>query len=109
MSLEAITNYLEGRIDFDGQDLAEQRIGIVLWAAAAISFLAGLALQDLRVTFALFGLGYLGCLGWVVPPLPAYRASPVKWLDTLDEYGETQEVSNSTALQGVDADPAKKR
>ncbi|GAA5839576.1 hypothetical protein JCM11251_003550 [Rhodosporidiobolus azoricus] len=88
MSLDQLNKQLEGKIDFVGQDLADQRVKVVLWTTAFISFLAGFIAQDLRVTFGLSVAGFLGCLAFVVPPLPAYNSHPVKWLDTLDEYGE---------------------
>lgn len=74
--------------------------------AQAVAFVLGFALQNLKVTFAIFTLGFLGCLAVrlpvlalpdiahtlneqvTLPPLPAYNAHPVKWLDPLDEYGE---------------------
>ncbi|GAA5911948.1 hypothetical protein JCM6882_004722 [Rhodosporidiobolus microsporus] len=102
MSLDALSKQFEGNIDFVGQDLAEQRVKVVLWAAAAIAFVAGFAVQDLRVTFGIFGVGFLSCLALVVPPLPAYTAHPVKWLNTLDEYGEPM-VGSAGAASTVGA------
>ncbi|GAA5940981.1 hypothetical protein JCM10213_008024 [Rhodosporidiobolus nylandii] len=82
--------------DFDGQDLVERRIRNVLWAAAAIAFLLGFVLQDLRVTMGVFVAGYLSCLAIAVPPLSAYNANPVKWLAPLDEYGEPAPETTKT-------------
>ncbi|BGO96895.1 hypothetical protein RTG_00318 [Rhodotorula toruloides ATCC 204091] len=86
--LDALRDSLECKIDFVGQDLVEQRARVILWASAAVAFVLGFALQNLKVTFAIFTLGFLGCLAVTLPPLPAYNAHPVKWLDPLDEYGE---------------------
>ncbi|GAA6040790.1 hypothetical protein JCM8097_003302 [Rhodosporidiobolus ruineniae] len=88
MSLQDLNKHLEGKIDFHGQDLVEHRISAVLWATAAVAFIVGLAAQSLKLTFGTFALGYVLCLAWTVPPLPAYTAHPVKWLAPLDEYGE---------------------
>lgn len=75
--------------------------------------MVGFAFQSLKLTLGLFGLGVVGCLAVsapnfdrsnlltrglttcrfhvtqvTLPPLPAYTAHPVKWLPTLDQYGE---------------------
>ncbi|GAA5880693.1 hypothetical protein JCM3774_002797 [Rhodotorula dairenensis] len=86
--LDALKQSLEGKIDFVGQDLVEQRAKRILWSAAAISFVVGFAFQSLRLTLGLFGLAYVACLAITLPPLPAYTAHPVQWLPTLDQYGE---------------------
>ncbi|BGP21915.1 microsomal signal peptidase 12kDa subunit [Rhodotorula toruloides] len=75
--------------DFAGQDLVEKRARVILWASAAIAFVLGFALQNLKATFAIFTLGFVSCLTVTLPPLPAYNSHPVKWLDPLDEYGES--------------------
>ncbi|KWU43691.1 hypothetical protein RHOSPDRAFT_19214 [Rhodotorula sp. JG-1b] len=86
--LDALKHSLEGKIDFVGQDLVEQRARHILWTAAVVSFLVGFAFQSLKLTLGLFGLAFVGCLAITLPPLPAYTAHPVKWLPTLDQYGE---------------------
>ncbi|GAA5853367.1 hypothetical protein JCM8547_002429 [Rhodosporidiobolus lusitaniae] len=104
MSFAALSSKFEGNIDFVGQELAEQRVKVVLWATAAVAFVVGFSAQDLRVTFGLFCVGVLGALALVIPPLPAYTAHPVKWLDTLDEYGEPAvpaKAGNDTVAGGL--------
>lgn len=84
---------------------------VVVVVRQAIAFVVGFAVQSLRLTLGLFGLAYVVCLAvrcaWyrcraelekltclvvalqvTLPPLPAYTAHPVKWLPTLDQYGE---------------------
>ncbi|POY73918.1 hypothetical protein BMF94_3089 [Rhodotorula taiwanensis] len=100
--LDALKQSLEGKIDFVGQDLVEERAKWILWAAAAISFVVGLAVQSIKVTLGLFAVGFVACLAITLPPLPAYTAHPVKWLPTLDQYGEA--VPSDTAPVGAKKD-----
>lgn len=137
-------NAFDGRKqDFVGQDLVERRARVILWASAvrtscvtllrwsrptcssscqAVAFVLGFALQNLKITFAIFTLGFLGCLAVclpvlalldiahasneqvTLPPLPAYNAHPVKWLDPLGEYGEVKSAvaagGSSGAIEG---------
>lgn len=86
--LDALKESLEGKIDFVGQDLVEQRARHILRTAAVVSFVVGFAFQSLKLTLGLFSLAFVGCLAITLPPLPAYTAHPVKWLPTLDQYGE---------------------
>ncbi|GAA6010404.1 hypothetical protein JCM10207_005212 [Rhodosporidiobolus poonsookiae] len=94
--LTQLKHSLEGKIDFQGQDLVDRRIKLVLWSIAAVAFLVGLVAQSLKLTMALFGAGLVGCLLWVAPPLPAYTQHPVAWLSTLDEYGEPVPVLSAS-------------
>jgi signal peptidase complex subunit 1 len=48
--------------DFEGQRKAERYAQLILVSSAVIGFLLGFALQDLRVTFGLFGSGLVGAL-----------------------------------------------
>ncbi|GAA5979884.1 hypothetical protein JCM10908_001451 [Rhodotorula pacifica] len=105
--LDALKQSLEGKIDFVGQDLVEQRAKRILWTAAAISFIVGFVLQSLKVTLGLFALAFIGCIAITLPPLPAYTAHPVKWLPTLDQYGEP--LSASSGAAGAMSEPKKDR
>ncbi|GAA6011991.1 hypothetical protein JCM8202_004223 [Rhodotorula sphaerocarpa] len=100
--LDALKLSLEGKIDFVGQDLVEQRTKRILWSGAAVSFVVGLLLQSLRVALGLFALVFIACLAVTLPPLPAYRAHPVRWLAPLDQYGEP-------LAPGAEAEPKKNR
>ncbi|GAA5939934.1 hypothetical protein JCM3775_007153 [Rhodotorula graminis] len=86
--LDQLKASLEGNIDFVGQDLAEQRAKWFLWSSALIALLVGAVLQSVRLSLGIFAVGFFATLALVLPPLPAYTAHPVKWLDTLDEFGE---------------------
>ncbi|EDR06094.1 uncharacterized protein LACBIDRAFT_302259 [Laccaria bicolor S238N-H82] len=72
----------EGRIDFAGQKLVDTISKIVLITAVVISFIAGFALQDIRVTFGLFGASTALLSLVVLPPWPMFNQHPVKWLDS---------------------------
>ncbi|GAA5890047.1 hypothetical protein JCM8208_002682 [Rhodotorula glutinis] len=86
--LDQLKASLEGNIDFVGQDMAERRARWLLWSSALIAFVVGAGLQSVRLSFAIFAVGFFATLALVLPPLPAYTSHPVKWLDTLDEFGE---------------------
>ncbi|KAI0821803.1 hypothetical protein BC628DRAFT_1393734 [Trametes gibbosa] len=106
---EFLQKLVEGKIDFEGQKRVERIARDTLIASTAISFLAGFALQSLRVTFGLFALSVIvlslcrrcpavapfirfcpmSCLNApltptssqaVVPPWPVYNRHPVAWL-----------------------------
>ncbi|KAI0331532.1 microsomal signal peptidase subunit [Cubamyces sp. BRFM 1775] len=76
----AIQKLLEGKIDFEGQKLVERIARDTLVAATLVSFIAGFALQSLRVTFGLFALFVVLLSIVVIPPWPMYNRHPVKWL-----------------------------
>ncbi|TNY21736.1 microsomal signal peptidase 12 kDa subunit-domain-containing protein [Rhodotorula diobovata] len=86
--VDQLKDSLEGKIDFVGQDIAEQRAKWLLWSSALVAFVVGAALQSVRLSLGIFATGFLATLALVLPPLPAYTAHPVKWLDTLDDFGE---------------------
>lgn len=48
--------------DFEGQRKAERYAQLFVISSAVLGFLLGLILQDLRVTFGMFGSGFLGAL-----------------------------------------------
>ncbi|GAA6052304.1 hypothetical protein JCM3770_007241 [Rhodotorula araucariae] len=87
--LDQLKVSLEGKIDFHGQDLAEQRARWLLWSSAVVAFVVGCTLQSLKLTLAIFATGLVATLAVVLPPHPAYTAHPVQWLNPLDEYGES--------------------
>ncbi|KAF8881585.1 microsomal signal peptidase 12 kDa subunit-domain-containing protein [Infundibulicybe gibba] len=74
----------EGKIDFAGQQLADQISRVVLIAATIISFIVGFALQSLRATFGIFGASTLLLAFVVIPPWPMFNRNPVKWLSNVD-------------------------
>ncbi|KAH6903888.1 microsomal signal peptidase 12kDa subunit [Coprinopsis sp. MPI-PUGE-AT-0042] len=77
--VNALADLAEGRIDFVGQNLVETIARISLVAGAVVSFIAGFAAQDLRVTFGLYGAIVLVLALAVLPPWPMFNAHPVKW------------------------------
>ncbi|GAA5862825.1 hypothetical protein JCM5296_006790 [Sporobolomyces johnsonii] len=100
-----LKNRLEGKIDFEGQDIVDRLNKHVLWTTGVIAFLVGFIFQSLKLTFTIFALGFLACLVLVVPTYPSYTAHPVQWLAPLDEYGEPMSAgeaggSSETAVEG---------
>ncbi|KAG8994778.1 hypothetical protein FRB90_000344 [Tulasnella sp. 427] len=77
---EKIRELFEGTIDFKGQDHVESTIHYWLIITTAVSFVVGLAFQDISYTFKLFfGSSALLAL-YVVPPWPFLTRNPVTWL-----------------------------
>ncbi|BGP45070.1 hypothetical protein JCM10450v2_000887 [Rhodotorula kratochvilovae] len=107
--VDQLKDSLEGKIDFVGQDIAEQRTRWLLWSSAVIAFIVGCALQSLKLTFGIFAAGFIGTLALVLPPLPAYTAHPVQWLETLDEYGEKLPPGAVAGQSGVKGEARKER
>ncbi|TBU27435.1 microsomal signal peptidase subunit [Dichomitus squalens] len=77
---DILQQYLEGKIDFEGQKLVEQISRNILIVATAVSFVAGFATQSLQVLFGVFAAFVVTLSLAVIPPWPAYRRHPVKWL-----------------------------
>ncbi|KAF8516872.1 microsomal signal peptidase subunit [Gautieria morchelliformis] len=75
-----IQRVLEGKIDFEGQRLADQITRYVLIAATVVSFFAGVIAQSLRISFGVFSFAVLVLALTVVPPWPLFNRHPVKWL-----------------------------
>ncbi|TFK86946.1 microsomal signal peptidase subunit [Polyporus arcularius HHB13444] len=85
---DVLQRYLEGKIDFEGQKLVEQITRNTLIAATVVSFVVGYAAQSLRVLFGVFALFVILLSAAVIPPWPAYRRHPVKWLPVKDTKTE---------------------
>ncbi|KAA1473218.1 microsomal signal peptidase 12 kDa subunit [Dentipellis sp. KUC8613] len=86
MSLPAsVQQLLDGKIDFEGQKTVDTLTRFVLVTLTAVSFVLGCALQSLRATFGLYGVGVAVLLLVVIPPWPMYNAHPVQWLPALEE------------------------
>lgn len=71
---------LEGNIDFVGQEAADNLAKQILWSSAVVGFVLGFTLQDIRVTFGIFGVGGVACVLAVLPPWKRYNSHPVSWL-----------------------------
>ena len=85
--VNALADLVEGRIDFVGQSLVENVARVTLVAGAVISFIAGFATQDIRVTFGLYGVIVLALALVVLPPWPMFNSHPVKWLPSKKAEG----------------------
>ncbi|EAU81683.1 hypothetical protein CC1G_02699 [Coprinopsis cinerea okayama7 len=89
----ALTDLVEARIDFVGQNLVEQIARVVLIAGAVISFIAGFALQSLSVTFGVYGAIVAVLALVILPAWPMFNKNPVKWLPS----SETSEKKTAVA------------
>ncbi|KAI0710810.1 microsomal signal peptidase subunit [Earliella scabrosa] len=77
---EFLTQYFEGKIDFEGQKLVEQISRNTLIVASIVSFIAGFAAQSLQVLFGVFAVFVVLLSAAVIPPWPMFRRHPVQWL-----------------------------
>ncbi|MCJ1368021.1 hypothetical protein MMC16_007159 [Acarospora aff. strigata] len=78
--LTTIQDTLEGQIDFEGQKSAEYITTILLAGTGLLAFVLGYVQQDIRLTLWLGLGGTAVAFFMVVPPWPAYKEVPEKWL-----------------------------
>ncbi|GAA5985403.1 hypothetical protein JCM5350_007754 [Sporobolomyces pararoseus] len=111
--LDKLRNKLEGKIDLEGQELAEQYQRHILWASGGIAFLVGLVLQSLQALLIIFALGFFLCLAVTAPSYPSYNQHPIKWLPTLNKYGlaesEEKEPTKERNETSIDEDKEDKK
>ncbi|KAH7311163.1 microsomal signal peptidase subunit [Rhizoctonia solani] len=70
---------IDGKIDFEGQQLVEAWMRYALAGATLFSFIAGYATQSLQICFGSFGLAVLGVMLAFVPPWSFLNRHPLKW------------------------------
>ncbi|CAE7208511.1 unnamed protein product [Rhizoctonia solani] len=70
---------IDGKIDFEGQQLVETSMRYALAGATIFSFVAGYATQSLQICFGSFGLVALAVMLAFVPPWPFLNRTPPKW------------------------------
>ncbi|KAH9824689.1 microsomal signal peptidase 12 kDa subunit-domain-containing protein [Melampsora americana] len=78
--VDKIKAQFEGKIDLEGQRLAEKWNQIIILSSAIIAFLVGYFSQSMMLTFGIYGVGVFISLLVVVPPWPCYNKNPIKWL-----------------------------
>ncbi|KAJ2726144.1 hypothetical protein GGI07_000783 [Coemansia sp. Benny D115] len=69
-----------GRIDFKGQQLANNVSGIVLLLSAVAAFATGITKGQISLCFYTYLAGVALAYLLVLPPWFAYNRTPVKWL-----------------------------
>ncbi|KAJ6516855.1 microsomal signal peptidase [Mycena vitilis] len=70
----------EGKIDFVGQQQVELISRVWLIGSTILSFILGFALQNMQLTFGIFGVSTLLLVLAVVPPWPIFNRHPTQWL-----------------------------
>ncbi|EGS20529.1 signal peptidase-like protein [Thermochaetoides thermophila DSM 1495] len=78
--LDQLRDVVEGKIDFEGQKLAERIVNFALSLVGAIAFLAGWLLQDIKLAVYLGLVGTAAVFLIVVPPWPFFNKNPINWL-----------------------------
>ncbi|KAI0269660.1 microsomal signal peptidase [Russula aff. rugulosa BPL654] len=75
-----LREYLEGKIDFEGQKLVERIAHYATIELAVFAFFIGFLFQSIQVTFITFGLGVTAIFAIIIPPWSMYNKHPVTWL-----------------------------
>ncbi|KAJ1029474.1 hypothetical protein NDA13_002721 [Ustilago tritici] len=78
--METIQHWLDGKIDFAGQRLADRLMQESLVAAAVISFILGYFLQNLQLCMLTSLASTLVIALVTVPAWPLYTKHHVEWL-----------------------------
>ncbi|KAF8324703.1 microsomal signal peptidase subunit [Cantharellus anzutake] len=86
-----IQSLLQGKIDFEGQKLAERMLHVSLISSTVMSFLAGFAMQSLQVTFSTLGVATLLIALVTIPQWSMYRRHQLTWLPALELKDLTKE------------------
>ncbi|SCV11821.1 Signal peptidase complex subunit [Komagataella phaffii CBS 7435] len=73
-------SYLEGNIDFKGQELANRITKKLITFGAIISFLVGFLSDNILYTVYTFAAFGLLTASLVIPPFSFYKKNPVTWL-----------------------------
>ncbi|KAF9506544.1 hypothetical protein BS47DRAFT_1333776 [Hydnum rufescens UP504] len=83
-----IRSLLEGKIDFEGQKLAEKIVQIGLISSTIVSFIVGFVVQDLKVAFAILSVATIFIALITLPPWPVYNKHPLPWLKSQNSKKE---------------------
>ncbi|KAE8227637.1 hypothetical protein CF326_g7461 [Tilletia indica] len=78
--MDQLQKIIDGKVDFQGQRLADRIAQETIALAALIGFLAGYFTHSLQLTLLIYGAGVLIALIAGVPPWPMFNNYPVTWL-----------------------------
>jgi len=78
--LEQAREIVEGQVDFEGQKLAEVLSTVSLSLVAAVAFIVGYVLQDIKLAFFITLGGTALTFLLVVPAWPFFNKHPLRWL-----------------------------
>ncbi|KAN0133577.1 microsomal signal peptidase 12 kDa subunit [Lactarius tabidus] len=88
--MSSLQQYLEGKIDFEGQRLVERISHYAVIELAIFAFFLGFMFQSIRVTFMVLGLGVGVVFVSVVPPWSIYNQHPISWLPSKERKEKQQ-------------------
>jgi len=78
--MDALAQLFEGKIDFQGQKLADRISKAIAVVTTALAFLVGFFAQSIVLTCEIFAVGTLLIFLVVVPPWSFFNQHPVQWL-----------------------------
>ncbi|KAK0547939.1 hypothetical protein OC861_003475 [Tilletia horrida] len=87
--METIQKIIDGKIDFQGQRLADRIAQETIALFAVIGFVAGYFTESLQVTLAIYAIGFVLALVASVPPWPMYNKYPTVWLPNRTQAAST--------------------
>lgn len=79
-TMDSLTSLIEGKIDFEGQKLAELIYRIVGVVATALAFLVGYFTQSMFACISIFGVASVALLAGLAVPWPFFNQHAVVWL-----------------------------
>lgn len=98
--LDQARGVAEGQIDFEGQKLAEVLATTLLSTVAAVAFVVGFFLQDIKLAL-IVGLGGSALTFLLIaPPWPFFKRHPVNWLPVARSTMESQGIIVDGQLVG---------
>uniref|UniRef100_A0AC34FPD6 Signal peptidase complex subunit 1 n=1 Tax=Panagrolaimus sp. ES5 TaxID=591445 RepID=A0AC34FPD6_9BILA len=92
-------------IDFAGQSKAEKIFQVIIVIASIIGFVVGYLLQQLWLTFAILGGGFVLANLIVLPCWPYFRKNPINWKPNPIE--ETPKPVAAQKKEGASPNPKK--
>ncbi|PWN31000.1 SPC12-domain-containing protein [Jaminaea rosea] len=104
--LDQVKGYFEGKVDFQGQRLADRINQEVLVMGALLALFVGFAFSSLQVMMLIFAAISAVDFVLVVPAWPWYRRHQTKWLPNIPRSDADE--AKATGEQGKSVDEVEK-
>ncbi|SNX83038.1 related to SPC1 - signal peptidase 10.8 kDa subunit [Melanopsichium pennsylvanicum] len=105
--MDTIQRWIDGKIDFQGQRLADRLMQEGLVAGAAVGFLLGYLTQNMQLCMLTFGASIFIVALLTIPAWPFYNKYKVEWLPNTTS-SPTQGVTSNTTHADKPVAAAKK-
>ncbi|CAD6947044.1 unnamed protein product [Tilletia controversa] len=94
--MDQIQKIIDGKIDFQGQRLADRIAQETIALFTLVAVVAGYLTASLETTLLIYALGVVLALTASVPPWPMYNKYPVQWLPNRSTSTDTDTAVTST-------------